>query len=258
MAVIVVGIVALFVFWRPSTPPASLPETETGQPEASGGTGQPLSGKSGAIQPASSPAVSPKAPSQPVISVMAPASGESWSRGVSHMIRWSRPENLTGALVLLDAASNSTIGWISPGVSWGQVTYTWNTRLVMIGRNNPVTKNVEPGTYIVELNFDNSNISVRSAPFTIIADKNEVLLTRDISIYQNVYSPSYLKVSRGEYVIVTNNDPNASHILTLGGAAVITLAPHESYVFNTSKFGTGSYEFKIKGSTLATLMVVVE
>ncbi len=109
-----------------------------------------------------------KAPAGPTIRFITPVSNDIWKIGTQNVISWNTPGNFTGSISLIDAATKQFIGVILPQIGTKQVSYTWNTRDLLLDRTNPLKKDVIPGTYEIWIAYDGNNIRPATSPaFTI-------------------------------------------------------------------------------------------
>ncbi len=135
-----------------------------------------LSADSPAQTPTSSAAASPapirsgtaKTTAAPVIRFVTPVSNDIWQIGTQNLISWNTPGNFTGSISLIDAATKQFVGVILPQVGPKQTSDAWNTRDLLLGRTNPLKKDVVPGTYEIQIIYDGNNIRPAASPaFTI-------------------------------------------------------------------------------------------
>lgn len=189
------------------------------------------------------------------ISMVSPAEGEIWLMGKVHSIRWTRQEGHTGSIVLMDASSKDVVGWITPSLSFQQVAYDWDVLRVAPSRNNPPSKEIFAGTYIIRVVFDSSNVKIDSVPFQIISSGTDKILNREIFIENGIFIPNYIEIKKGERIVMINND--GDNIRTLKGVGVVLakLAPRDSYVFPATQ--SGRFEFLLAENAISKLTVVV-
>jgi hypothetical protein len=129
---------------------------------------------SGAANSGNAPAQNTAGATQPAatgftIHLRTPIAGETWTIGQQNTISWDRAAGVYGQIELLDASTKTLIGVIIPQTGPNQTSYTWNTRDILLSRNNPLKKNVVQGTYLVRLLFDGNNLApVTSGAFNIV------------------------------------------------------------------------------------------
>ncbi|MDR3402405.1 MAG: hypothetical protein P4L99_07895 [Chthoniobacter sp.] len=110
--------------------------------------------------------VTPKPPF--TITILAPASGDAWKVGNFDSISWSRAANITGEIDLLDAVTRKFVGVITSNTGPQQTSYSWDTRQIYLERYGALKKDIVPGTYIVQMQFDGNNLpDITSGAVTI-------------------------------------------------------------------------------------------
>ncbi len=98
----------------------------------------------------------------------APAANAVWKIAVQNSISWSKETGYSGQIDLLDATTHALVGVILNQVGPHQTSYAWNTRDLLPTRTDPIKKDVVPGTYVVEVQFDGGHVSTMvSGPITI-------------------------------------------------------------------------------------------
>ncbi len=103
-----------------------------------------------------------------VIRLVNPIPGEIWIIAQQNLISWDREAGVAGQIELLDAATYKLVGVILNQIGPSQTSYTWNTRDLLLSRNNPAKTTVVPGQYVVRIAFDGNNLSpITSQPITI-------------------------------------------------------------------------------------------
>lgn len=192
----------------------------------------------------------------PALKILTPALGEAWAVGATHAITWSGPAKYPGSILLLEAQTRKTVGWITSSISANQVEYSWNARSVTLSRTNPAGKDVVPGNYIIQVAFDNGRAPLESASFSLTAS-GEYLSTKRVSIKNANFVPNTISVKRTEQLIVRNEDA-ATITLQMNGVALAKLPQWSSYVFNGSAYVPGAYELRIKEQALARMTVTVQ
>lgn len=253
LIVVVVGI-AMFMLKSPGGAPA--PGSQTPGTEGEGVHLTAPSGGQGATQKPTTGGV-PKPPSvKSGITVFSPAADDRWVVGELHAILWSRAADISGGMSLLNANTKEVVGWINSNLGGGQTFFTWDTQSVFLARNSGYKKNIDPGRYIVKIQFDGNLASIQSAPFSVIFPSQVQFETRNISITGAVFDPKTTTVTRGDLVVFTNKD-SVSYRINMSIFDAFTLDPGASYTFKTQQAPPGSYEFYSEAySTLRGALIV--
>ncbi len=104
------------------------------------------------------------------IHLVDPVPDETWIIAQQNLIGWDREAGVAGQIELLDATTYKLVGVILNQTGPHQTSYEWNTRDLLVSRNNPAKTTVVPGRYVVRIAFDGNNLSpVTSQPITIAA-----------------------------------------------------------------------------------------
>lgn len=244
-----VVIVILVVFWNyrgsSQNPSASVPTSGTGQNNITA----PLVQQN---------ITAPKTIKTEGVSIVSPVGGEKWLLSKPHVVRWSREVGRTGAIALLNASSRAVVGWLTISVTPKQVSYDWDTYRVSLSRTSPIREIIPAGTYIIQVVYDKPNSVIESAPFEIIAAGDENILTSDVYLRSSIFSPNVLTVKQGEHIVFVHDDGVNTDTIKLAGIPVAILSLRDSYVFDTSKFAPGNYEFRLASNPVAKLTLAVE
>lgn len=122
---------------------------ETASSSSSGSSTAP------SVKPA--PPVYPPPPSV-VINLLTPTPNTQWVIGQQDTISWDAYPNITGQIDLLNASDKSLVGVILSETEAHQTSFSWDTRSYNLGRYGGLLKDVVPGTYIIEVQFDGNNL----------------------------------------------------------------------------------------------------
>jgi len=208
------------------------------------------------------PSVTPptSAPSAGVASsfVLIPSAGESWTLGKSHEIRWNKNSGTPGSIALVNAATDSIVGWIAPSITAREVAYNWDTSGVQLTQTNPAKKNVTPGTYYIRIIFSGGKTDIRSDNFNLISGENENILSTKIKIANRLFSPNFVSLKKGEKVIIINDNQNDNETILMGGVAIEVLSPRHSYLIDTSKMSPGEVEVRLASNAIANLTLSIK
>ena len=191
------------------------------------------------------------------ITMIVPAAGETWLFGKEHAMRWSGEGGYPGEIMLLDAASKKTVGWITPNIASHQTNFTWDTQAVALGQKNALKKDIVPGTYIFRITFNGPRPPIESVPITVIPSGDERIITHEVSLKSLLFSPNFITVPQGDRVIVVNED-TVTHLLRVNGVSAATLEKGSAYVFDTANRAAGSYELRTKEQVIPKLTIVVK
>lgn len=133
---------------------------ETASSSSSGGSGATLSGKP--LPPTYPP------PPSALINLLTPTANNQWVIGQQNTISWDAYPNITGQIDLLNASDKSVVGVVTSETEPHQTSYSWNTRSYNLGRYGGLMKDVVPGTYLIEVQFDGNNLpTLIGGPVTI-------------------------------------------------------------------------------------------
>jgi plastocyanin len=182
------------------------------------------------------------APGAPSV-IIAPAQNAQWIFGQHNTIQWNEAANITGAIYLADAATGKTIGWILQETGPNQTSFSWNTRDLLLSRTSPSGITVSAGTYVVKVMFDSpQDPTLTSAPFSIIYPNQAQIPTHDANIANGVFSPTTLTVTRGDKIVLTNQDAQAYQIL-ISSFSPFPVPAGGSYTLDTTPLSPGPYVF---------------
>jgi len=103
-----------------------------------------------------------------VINLLTPTPNTQWVIGQQNTVSWDAFPNITGQIDLLDASDKSLVGVILSETEAHQTSFSWDTRSYNLGRYGGLMKDVVPGTYIIEVQFDGNNLpKLFGGPVTI-------------------------------------------------------------------------------------------
>lgn len=170
-AIVVVIIVAIFIYGSRSTTPAPVQTVPSTTANASTtvastttgtNTGSPSTGTPGRV---SHPT---PVPPPVVITLITPVANDQWQIGATNPISWNPAGNFTGEIDLLDGTTHAFIGVILSQTGPQQTSYGWDTREYYLARYSPLAKEIVPGTYAIRIEFDGNNLPpIISPTFTI-------------------------------------------------------------------------------------------
>lgn len=239
LIVIIVG-VAVFMLKSPGGAP--VPGTQTPGAEGEGvHLAAPGGGQVATPKPTTGSAPKPSSVKSG-IAVLSPAADNRWVVGELHTISWSRAADISGGMSLLNADTKEVVGWINSNLGGGQTSFAWDTQSVFLARNSGYKKNIDPGRYIIKIQFDGNLASIQSAPFSVIYPSQVQFQTHVISLSGALFSPKTTTVTRGDLVVFTNKD-NVPYRINMSIFDAFTLEPGASYTFKTQQAPPDSYEF---------------
>ena len=152
------------------------------------------------------------------VAFAAPAEGDVWAFDISHAIVWNREAGEPGNIYLVNADTNTLVGWILPSATPKQVSYAWNTRDVAQGIIGGTAVTVKPGRYYLTYALEGDLADVKSGTFRIVAAGGAERVTRVVTLKNVSVTPAQLEVSRGTPVAFVNYDTTA-HTFTVNGSA---------------------------------------
>ncbi len=203
------------------------------------------------------PAVVVKPPvSTQKISITAPVPGVQFVMNQNNTIKWSKEGGVNGAIYLIDASNNQTVGLITPSLTTHQTSYTWDTRDVLLSRQGGLKKPVTKGKYIILIKFDNAQAEVRSGEFSVVYASEVPVISYDATIQNLTLTPKSLILNTGEKVVLKNND-TVTHKM-LGFSGVNLLVPGASMTIDTKIMTKGVYEFYSESYPTVKLTVTVK
>ena len=232
---VIIILVALILLYVPQSGIAPAPSENSAQ--NAGGTNPPPYQPYGTNKP---PAPSAAPQQKPRIVLLAPLPGAQWGLGQNHEITWSRAAELKGSIALLNAQTKITTGWIHSSLDPRQVSFTWDTRDVFVARGSPQKKNVDPGTYILKINFDGPVTPIESSPITIVYLEQLKAVTHTVAIAGSTFNPKNTTAKRGDKIIFENHD-SATHQFRVD-TTPYTLKTGESLTFDTNVLTIGTYD----------------
>lgn len=238
--VIVLAILLWFVL-RPSpgspTQNPALPATATQTAPGSASSSLTATG-SAAMRIATRSSVSAGAAP---IAFMTPTAGSQWIFQKQHTISWSRASGYPGSLVLLNASTGATVGWIEQQIGTAQDIFPWDTQNVFPSQTNPTKKDILPGNYRMELIFSSPTDRIVTGPvFSVIPAVSAVAPIENIGIQNHLFSPSAVTVAQGTQLMFSNLDPVA-YQLSISSNGSLTIATSGAATFDTSHLFPGSY-----------------
>lgn len=171
--------------------------------------------------------------------ILSPAANAIWILNASHTISWTRSVGVTGSAYLLNAADKSLVGYILQTVQPNQTSFIWDTQYLFATRTSPTKQNVMAGLYVIKVQFDKSQGSLESGPFSIVYPNQIQNQNFSVSIKNLTFDQTALNVIQGNAITITNND-TVTHSLSLSGLQNQTLAPGQSWTVNTSVLNVGN------------------
>jgi hypothetical protein len=171
--VIAACLIIVAVIYKPA--PASAPATPGTPITATGGAQQSITTPSAPAAAQQSAATTPVKPTTPVaapvpsIKLITPVEGDVWKMETQNFVSWNKEGSVSGYIYLTNAATKEFVGVINPQLGPHQTSYTWNTRDLLLARDNPFKKTITPGTYVLHIAFDGNHLPLISSPaFTIV------------------------------------------------------------------------------------------
>lgn len=188
------------------------------------------------------PKPAPPNPSQS-ISITSPELDARLNIGGLNAIKWSREPGVTAGLYLVDASTNTTIGWITPTITTHQTYYTWDAKDVAVSRQSGIKKSITPGRYYIKMKFDGPISEAKSNTFYVLYPQQDTSFTHNLTIQNFKFTPNPIAVRKGEKITIQNKDSRSYTLIPKNSGESITIAPGETKTILTGALSEGSHGF---------------
>ncbi|MBI3589213.1 MAG: cupredoxin domain-containing protein [Candidatus Liptonbacteria bacterium] len=178
------------------------------------------------------------------VKILSPLEGAEWVIDANNVIEWSKAAGISGGIYLVDAATNSTFGWITSNLGGSQTSFTWDARDVFLTRGNPSKKNLPTGRYYLKIKFDSATKpELQSGVFSIIYASQAKPTIHETLIQNLSFNPSSLTVKQKDQIKIQNQDSVTYTLTPSSSGEVKTLPPGGSTLIDTAYLPLGSYDY---------------
>lgn len=245
----------------PSTPGAEDPVViaTLSTPSSSNSTTIPVEPqpKSSSQNSPSSPVAVPKPPTAKTpVSFTYPTLNTELVFGDQVTIAWNKEPGYSGGLYLVDAKTQSVVGWLNTNTTHRQLSYSWDARTVLLSRSNPAKKDITSGTYYLKLVFDGPQNPAQSDPFRIIYPQEVKDIVVPLEISGSRFTTGPISVLKGSKLQITNRD-SVSYQIKIGNSTLPSLGSNGNVLFSTDGLSIGKYEMRDENyPTLITTLTI--